>query len=200
MPNDKTRPNTFFTLWISLILRGLKKPASGKWNKTVCQSYYRSKILNQKQFELCKKRLSYMKYIAEAVELTISECLKQAKYELWDCKAILKYPKFSPDIREGKRNNTGMLTNRSIYSIYMMYKFQLLLYTYMVLFRPSVSRQGCHNKDFGIFTTINYCSRDALCRKMPVGRFMTDLALSSSSLSQRDNHVNAALETVIFYK
>ena len=65
---------------------------------------------------MCKKRLSFMKYIAEAVEMTISECLKQAKYERWDCKAILKYPKFSPDIRGGKWNSTGMLTNRSIYT------------------------------------------------------------------------------------
>lgn len=54
-----------------------------------------------------------------------------------------------------------------------MYKFQLLLYTYMVLFRASVSRQGCHNKDFGVFTRINDCFRDSLCRKMPVSRFMT---------------------------
>lgn len=57
-----------------------------------------------------------MKYVAEAVELTISECLKQTKYERWDCKSVLKGPKFPSDLRDGKETLSSY-NSQSVYKI-----------------------------------------------------------------------------------
>lgn len=51
---------------------------------------------------MCRRKLPIMKYVAEAVEMTKSECKSQLTNRRWNCSTIDKAPSFYNDLKRGR--------------------------------------------------------------------------------------------------
>ena len=61
-------------------------------------------MFDKRQLKMCKRRPKFMKYVAEAAQLAISECMRLTFHHRWYCKdAIRMLPKTASDVRDGKK-------------------------------------------------------------------------------------------------
>ena len=81
--------------------RAIRVDSEQEWNLTHCRTY-KGRVLQRKQFRICKRNLPIMKFVSEAVENTVHECQKQMANRRWNCSTVLRAPKFLKDLTGGK--------------------------------------------------------------------------------------------------
>ena len=85
----------------------MKKPTTERgWRNFDCSAInrYKRRVFDREQLKICKRKPSFMKYVAEAAELAIAECVKQTFHERWYCAtSIERLPKTTRDLRDGKK-------------------------------------------------------------------------------------------------
>lgn len=86
-----------FTL--SLSYSAIKLSSENQWNRTDCSKIHG---FTGDQYKICRRSLSVMKYVSEAVEMTTAECKSQLRNRRWNCSTISRAPAFSNDLKRGK--------------------------------------------------------------------------------------------------
>lgn len=81
---------------------GIKLSSEHDWNKTDCRKIHG---FVGKQYQICRKAPSVMKYISEAMEITKAECQLQLKNRRWNCSTITMAPNFNDDLKTGTKES-----------------------------------------------------------------------------------------------
>lgn len=91
--------------FLFLYRRGIKLSSEHDWNKTDCRKIHG---FVGKQYQICRRTPSVMKYISEAMEITKAECQLQLKNRRWNCSTITMAPNFNDDLKTGEHRESNI--------------------------------------------------------------------------------------------
>lgn len=80
----------------------VKLSSEDHWNRTDCGKIHG---FAGHQYKICRRSLSVMKYVSEAVEMTKAECQNQFKNRRWNCSTISRAPSFYNDLKRGTKES-----------------------------------------------------------------------------------------------
>ncbi|XP_031567667.1 protein Wnt-4-like [Actinia tenebrosa] len=95
-------------VWISLMLHtteairwlAISHDSNDAW---VTKDCHKRQGFVGKQYNMCRRNLPIMKYVAEAVEMTREECMHQLQGHRWNCSSISRAPTFLADLKRGTK-------------------------------------------------------------------------------------------------
>ncbi|XP_020611838.1 protein Wnt-4-like [Orbicella faveolata] len=90
-------------------------PSEHNWNRSDCNKY---QGFVGDQYKMCRRKLPIMKYVAEAVEMTKSECKSQLTNRRWNCSTIDKAPSFYNDLKRGTKESAYVYSLSSAAVVY----------------------------------------------------------------------------------